>query len=359
MFYVSPTEDDFKLSSYDYFLPRESIAQEPTVPRDESKLLVIFRDGIWNAKFKDVSRFFDADDLLVFNATRVVKTKLIGKKETGGHAEVTVIEKHNDGWLCFVHCKNPKVGLRLIFPNSFVGEIREQKGKHFIIRFNKPLLEYIDAFGKYTLPGYIKQELKDPEMYQTVYSEKPGSLAAPTAGLHFTEELLNSLKNKGVDFAKVYLDVGLGTFEPVTSENILEHEMHYEHYLIDKENLALITDAINSGKRIFAVGTTSVRALESAFSHDHGEMVDERTNLFIYPGYRFHVPYYALITNFHIPKSSLIMLVSAFVGRTRILKIYQYAVEHGYRFYSLGDATMIIDADSKEYLSDFSDFVKI
>ncbi len=340
MFNPKTTKEDLLLESYDYELPKELIAQEAIEPRDASRLLVIFNDGIWHTTFKSIIHFLNQGDVLVMNNSRVLKTKLIGRKATGGRATITLIKKlSSKTWLSFVHCKNPKIGTKLIFfgeNENLNATIIQKDEKRFILEFEKPIEDFLSRYGHYTLPPYIKKELKNEERYQTIYAKEAGSLASPTAGLHFTKTLLDEIKNRGVKIAFVTLNVGLGTFEPVITNNILEHRMHVEQFKVTKEN----AEIINNAKRLIVVGTTSLRVLESLNKID--ETISQ-TGIFIYPGYKFKHKYYGLITNFHLPRSTLIMLVSAIVGRERILKIYKRAVELKYRFFSLGDATFIVD----------------
>ncbi|MEM2032004.1 MAG: tRNA preQ1(34) S-adenosylmethionine ribosyltransferase-isomerase QueA [Candidatus Woesearchaeota archaeon] len=345
MFQPEFSEKDLYLSNYDYVLPKELIAQEPLPERDQSRLLMIFNNGILHTKFTEIVKFFQAGDVLVFNNTRVLKTKLKGKKESGANATITLIEKKDDFcWLCFVHTKNPKVGTKLIFEGNqekLIAEIVSQEENKFVLKFNSEINEFLNNYGSYTLPPYIKKELKEQERYQSIFAKEDGSLASPTASLHFSERIIKELEKKGVKFAYVTLNISLGTFAPVTENYILNHKIHSEIFKITKEN----AEIIKSAKRLFVVGTTSLRVLESLekFEENYGS-----TNIFIYPSYQFKHQYHGLITNFHLPKSTLIMLVSAIVGRERILRIYTRAVELNYRFFSLGDATFIVNDSFRE-----------
>lgn len=356
MFQPEFSEKDLYLSNYDYILPKELIAQEPLPEREQSRLLMIFKNGILHTKFTEIIKFFEPGDVLVFNNTKVLKTKLKGKKESGANATITLIEKKENGnWLCFVHTKNPKVGTKLIFQENnetLIAEIVSQEENKFVLKFNSEINEFLNKYGSYTLPPYIKKELKEQDRYQSIFAKEDGSLASPTASLHFSEKIIKELENKGVKFAEVTLNISLGTFTPVNEEYILNHKMHSEIFKITRENAEIIKNA----KRLFVVGTTSLRLLESL------ETIDENygsTNIFIYPGYKFKHNYNGIITNFHLPKSTLIMLVSAIVGRERILKIYNRAVELKYRFFSLGDATFIVNDNYSENLKISGDFERI
>ncbi|MEM2116075.1 MAG: tRNA preQ1(34) S-adenosylmethionine ribosyltransferase-isomerase QueA [Candidatus Woesearchaeota archaeon] len=340
MFDIPLREEDKYLENYDYKLPRELIAQKPLKERHDSRLLIIFKDCIFHTKFTEILKILNVGDVLVFNNSKVLKTKLLGKKETGGKCEITLIKKIDScTWLCFIHAKNPKIGTRIVFEESnekITAQILASMENKFIVKFEKPVDEYLSKYGKYTLPPYIKNYPLEEERYQTIFAKEKGSLASPTAGLHFSEEILEKLKLKGVRFAFVTLHISLGTFEPVRENNILNHQMHSELFKITKEN----ADIINNAKRLFVVGTTSLRVLESL---ERIEQSYGSTSIFIKPGYSFKHSYHGLFTNFHLPKSTLIMLVSAIVGRERIIRIYQRCIELKYRFFSFGDASFIFN----------------
>jgi S-adenosylmethionine:tRNA ribosyltransferase-isomerase len=339
-----------KTTDFDYFLPEELIAQHPLDKRDDSRLLVIDKDSgkTEHKKFSDIIDYLDENDFLVINSTRVLPARLMGtKKETGAKAEVFLLHpsSEEDTWECLVRPgKKLKEGTIISFgDNFFSGEVlsRTETGGR-IIKFNYKgsFMEAISKIGEVPLPPYIKEKIDDPERYQTVYAKNTGSVAAPTAGLHFTKELFEKIKNKKIEIAEVTLHVGLGTFRPVSADNILEHKMHAEFFTIDNENTAKINNALKNGKRIIAVGTTSTRTLESAVDNKQVVKQEGWTEIFIYPGYEFKATN-ALITNFHLPKSTLLMLVSALAGRENILKAYSEAVQEKYRFFSFGDAMFI------------------
>ena len=349
-----------KTSSFDYNLPQSSIAQTPAEPRDSSRLLVLHRDtGIIEHKiFHDILDYLKPNDLLVLNRTRVIPARIFAKKETGGQVELLLLRRRDElTWEALVGGKGLRVGKLLYVKNGPQTEIIEiLEGSERLIKFSKPIEPYFSKVGHVPLPPYIHDKLIDPERYQTVYSRDVGSAAAPTAGLHFTTQLLDGLKEKGVKIAYVTLHVGLDTFAPVTEEDPEEHKIHTEWCELSQETADLINQTKQNGGRVIAVGTTSVRTLESASSgnRESGIVPDSRfptpnsrisaftgpTSIFILPGYQFKVVD-AMLTNFHLPKSTLIMLVSAFAGREKILETYEMAIKAGYRFYSFGDAMLI------------------
>ncbi len=336
-------------SSYNYYLPEELIAQTPVEPRDSSRLLVYNRknDTIEHKHFYNITDSLQKGDVLVINNTRVLPARLFGYKDTGAKIEILLQKRINlTNWEVIAKpFKRLKEGTIITFNQNLSCEILSKKDYgSCTIKFNyKGVFEqHLSEIGQVPLPPYIHEKLKDKERYQTVYSKIEGSSAAPTAGLHFTSELLNKLKEKGVEIIEVLLHVGLGTFRPVKEENILNHEMHSEYIEMSEENAKKINDAKKEGRRIIAVGTTSVRVLEScADKKNHVIAKKGETNIFIYPSYEFKVVD-ALITNFHLPESTLIMLISAFTGYDQTMKIYNKAVEEKYRFFSFGDAMLIL-----------------
>jgi S-adenosylmethionine:tRNA ribosyltransferase-isomerase len=349
------------INDYDFFLPPNLIAQNPAEKRDESKL---FHVSVENQKFKhmqfrDIHSFFGKNDLLIINNTKVVPARLFGKKESGGKVEILILD-YLEGMesldkkgffecFCLVRAsRRPKVNSKLYITGNLIAEVKEINGKKVKLVFTsqKDVLKEIDLAGELPLPPYIKRENKknfesDKLRYQTVYAKNKGAAAAPTAGLHFTEELLEKIKKNGADFAEITLYVGYGTFSPVECDDIRDHNIHKEKYFIDNENALKINEAIKNGKRIIAVGTTSVRTLE--YACDENGFVksgDGCCDLYIYPGYKFKIVD-SIITNFHLPKSTLLMLVSAFAGFDLIKKAYLEAVEEKYRFFSYGDAMFL------------------
>ncbi len=338
-----------KTSDFDYHLPETSIAQTPAEPRDSSRLLVLHRDSgdVEHRIFRDLSLFLQPNDLLVLNRTRVIPARIFAKKETGGRVELLLLRRRDElTWEALVGGKGLRVGKRVQVDNGPTAEIMEiLEGSERLIKFSEPIEPYFSNVGNVPLPPYIHEKLSDPERYQTVYSRDVGSAAAPTAGLHFTPQLLDELKAKGVKIAYVTLHVGLDTFAPVTEDDPEEHKIHTEWCELPRETADLINQTKQIGGRVVAVGTTSVRTLESAgrLITDNSSLVSaisSPTSIFILPGYQFKIVD-AMITNFHLPKSTLIMLVSAFAGREKILATYNLAIQEGYRFYSFGDAMFI------------------
>ena len=340
-----------KTTDFDYYLPEELIAQDPLEDRSSSRLLVLDREtGETEDKvFTDILSYLEPGDTLVMNDTKVIPARLYGHREgTEGVCEILLLKRmENDNWECLVRPgKKLRTGARIIFGDGSlkgtIAEVKEDGNRIVHFDYEGIFEEILDALGEMPLPPYIKHKLKDKGRYQTVYAKHDGSAAAPTAGLHFTKELLKKIEEKGVNLAFITLHVGLGTFRPVKAEKIEEHEMHSEFYIIDKKTADIINETRRNGRRIVCVGTTSVRTLESAADDDgHIEECSGWTNIFIYPGYRFKIVD-RLITNFHLPKSTLIMLVSALAGRENVLKAYGHAVEEKYRFFSFGDAMFII-----------------
>lgn len=339
-----------KTSDFYYDLPQELIAQTPLDRRDGSRLMVLDKNtgAVKHMHFYDLSSLLRPGDCLVLNDSRVLPARLLGHREPGGGAaEVLLLnDKGDKTWECLVRPgKKMKPGTKLSFGGGLLtAEVTETlEGGNRLVRFHYDgiFLELLEQLGKMPLPPYIKAELQDPERYQTVYSREVGSAAAPTAGLHFTKELLEQIQAMGVSLAYVTLHVGLGTFRPVKEEEITDHEMHSEYCMISKETAETINETRRKGGRVICVGTTSCRTIESWAAED-GTLKESAgwTNIYIYPGYRFKV-LDALITNFHLPESTLVMLVSALAGREHILAAYEEAVREKYRFFSFGDAMFI------------------
>ena len=339
-----------KVSDFNYELPEELIAQHPYDKRDEARLMVLNKseEKIEHKLFKDIIDYLNPGDCLVINDTKVIPARLYGNKDTGAKVEFLLLKRiENDDWEVMVRPGNKlKVGSKATFGNGLLNaEVLEVlQGGNRRIRFTYKGIfnEILDQIGLMPLPPYIKENKKEEnEKYQTVYAKYEGSAAAPTAGLHFTEELLQKIEEKGINIARVTLHVGIGTFRPVKVENVEEHEMHSEHFFIKKEEAEKINKAKESGHRVIAVGTTSCRVLES-ISDENGIVKEEdsNTSIFIYPGYRFKCVD-CLITNFHLPQSTLIMLVSALAGKDFIFKAYKQAVDNKYKFFSFGDAMFI------------------
>ncbi|ENZ9536393.1 TPA: tRNA preQ1(34) S-adenosylmethionine ribosyltransferase-isomerase QueA [Clostridioides difficile] len=339
-----------KTSDFKFDLPQELIAQVPIEDRASSRLMVLDKEtgNIEHKVFRDIIEYLNPGDCLVLNNTRVIPARLIGEKlETGGKIEFLLLKRtEEDTWQALVKPgKRAKVGTKFSFGNGkLIGEVVDlsDEGSR-IIKFHYYGIfeEILDELGNMPLPPYITARLDEKERYQTVYSKHNGSAAAPTAGLHFTEELLNKIKEKGVDIAFVTLHVGLGTFRPVKVEDVLNHKMHSEYYMVSQEAADKINRAKENGKNVICVGTTSCRTIESACNED-GKMKETSgwTEIFIYPGYKFKV-LDKLITNFHLPESTLIMLVSAICGKDNVLNAYNEAVKERYRFFSFGDAMII------------------
>ena len=341
-----------KLEEFDFYLPEELIAQTPLLKRDTSKLLTINRkENTYEHKvFSDIIDYFNPGDTLVLNNTRVMPARLYGqKKDTGAAIEVLLLKnKEHNMWECLVKpAKRIKVGSIVSFGDGIMEaecvKVLDDGFRYFEFKYEGIFQERLDELGTMPLPPYIKERLTDKERYQTVYSKEVGSSAAPTAGLHFTNELLDKIKQKGVNIVYLTLHVGLGTFRPVSVENIEDHDMHSEYYTLDEETANVINETKKNGGRVFSVGTTSTRTLETIARDNDGEIVPASgwTNIFIYPGFEFKCVD-GLITNSHLPKSSLIMLVSAFYNREKVLELYKIAVENKYRFFSFGDAMIII-----------------
>lgn len=339
-----------KVEDFDYYLPEKLIAQTPLEKRDASRLMVLDKETgkIEHKHFYDIINYLEEGDTLVLNDTKVLPARLIGEKEeTKAVIEILLLKNiAGDDWECLVKpARRIKVGTVVTFG---MGKLKakcikeEPEGiRHFSLIYNGILMEILEQLGTMPLPPYIHEKLKDQSRYQTVYAKEIGSAAAPTAGLHFTKKLLGQLKEKGINIAYITLHVGLGTFRPVSVDKVEEHEMHSEYYQMSKETAELLNKTKENNKRIVAVGTTSTRTLETTMTkYNEFRECSGWTNIFIYPGYKFKA-IDALITNFHLPKSTLVMLVSALAGRENILSAYKIAVQEEYRFFSFGDAMLI------------------
>ena len=343
--------EGMNVKDYDYDLPEELIAQDPLEDRSSSRLMVLDRQtgDVEHRHFTDILEYLHPGDCLVINNTKVIPARLFGVKEdTQAKIEVLLLKrKENDIWETLVKPgKKAKPGTKLVFGDGLltaeVVDVVEEGNRMIQFHYDGIFEEILDQLGQMPLPPYITHQLKDKNRYQTVYAKYDGSAAAPTAGLHFTKELLQKVKDMGVDIAEVTLHVGLGTFRPVKVENVLDHHMHSEFYMVSQEAADKINRAKESGHRVIAVGTTSTRTLEAA-ADENGRLHETSgwTEIFIYPGYQFKV-IDALITNFHLPQSTLVMLVSALAGREHVLHAYEIAVKERYRFFSFGDAMLIL-----------------
>ena len=343
--------DGMNVKDYDYDLPEELIAQDPLEDRSSSRLMVLDRQtgDVEHRHFTDILEYLHPGDCLVINNTKVIPARLFGVKEdTQAKIEVLLLKrKENDIWETLVKPgKKAKPGTKLVFGDGLltaeVVDVVEEGNRLIQFHYDGIFEEILDQLGQMPLPPYITHQLKDKNRYQTVYAKYDGSAAAPTAGLHFTKELLQKVKDMGVDIAEVTLHVGLGTFRPVKVDNVLDHHMHSEFYMVSQEAADKINRAKENGHRVIAVGTTSTRTLEAAADENgHLQETSGWTEIFIYPGYQFKV-IDALITNFHLPQSTLVMLVSALAGREHVLHAYETAVKEKYRFFSFGDAMLII-----------------
>lgn len=339
-----------KISEFDYHLPEELIAQTPISQRDTSRLMVLNRktETIEDKHFYDILDYLHSGDILVRNNTKVIPARLYGiKEETNGRVEVLLLkDMGNDIWECLVgNAKIVKLNTTITFGDGSLKaqciEIKEEGIRIFKMIYEGIFYQVLDKLGIMPLPPYIKERLNDPSRYQTVYAKVEGSAAAPTAGLHFTDEILEKVKKKGIEVLDVTLHVGLGTFRPVKVDDVNDHHMHSEFYMIDEVVAEKLNQAKANGQRIISVGTTSTRTLEANYKkYGQFKATQESTNIFIYPGYQFEA-IDALITNFHLPKSTLVMLVSAFANKDYIMKAYHHAVEEKYRFFSFGDCMFI------------------
>ncbi len=340
----------FSLSDFDFELPPERIAQLPLAERAASRLLHVAGNRLIDRQFSDVVELLNAGDVLVFNDTRVLKARFFGQKESGGKVEVLierVLDEHT------VHAqvrasKTPQPGSKIRLAGAFDVIVGPRAGEFFTLSFPSNVFELIEAHGRLPLPPYITHDADefDENRYQTVYSRHPGAVAAPTAGLHFDEALLQKLRDKGIQFAYVTLHVGAGTFQPVRHEDLAQHHMHSEWYTVPQATAEMVAQAKQQGHKVVAVGTTSLRALESASTSGQLQAGSADTRLFITPGYQF-TTVERLITNFHLPKSTLLMLVSAFAGYDEIRAAYQHAIANQYRFFSYGDAMLLSLKDKK------------
>lgn len=343
------------VNDFDYNLPEELIAQTPLQKRSSSRLLVVNRktSELEDKHFYDIIDYLNSNDVLVLNNTKVLPSRIFGKKaDTNAIIEVLLLKEITDYWEVLVRpARRIKVGSIINFNNPttndilFTGEVTNMLEAglcHIKFTYQGIFLNLLEILGQMPLPPYIHEKLNDQTRYQTIYAKDLGSAAAPTAGLHFDDELLHKIKAKGVELIYITLHIGLGTFKPVTAVNVEEHRMHYEAYYMSADAAKRLNEAKGCGKRIISVGTTSTRTLESIYlKYREFKEVSETTDIFIYPGYKFGVVD-ALITNFHLPKSTLIMLVSAFYSKDKILNAYEYAIENKYRFFSFGDAMFII-----------------
>jgi S-adenosylmethionine:tRNA ribosyltransferase-isomerase len=334
----------YALSDYDFDLPPELVAQTPLAERSASRLLHVEQHAFADRAFTDIVDLLSPGDLLVFNNTRVLKARFFGVKETGGKVEA-LVERVLDARTVHAQLrasKSPPPGTRIRLADAFDVVVGERAGEFFTLTFPDDVFDLIEAHGRLPLPPYIEHaaDAHDEERYQTVYAREPGAVAAPTAGLHFDAPLLQRLQQRGVRMAYVTLHVGAGTFQPVRVENLAEHQMHSEWYTISQDTVDAVAETRAAGRSVVAVGTTSLRALESA--SQGGQLVagSADTRLFITPGYRFHTVN-RLITNFHLPKSTLLMLVSAFAGYDTMRAAYRHAIEQRYRFFSYGDAMLL------------------
>lgn len=334
-----------KTEEFNYHLPQKLIAQVPLKNRQDSRLLVYERhsDKIIHSLFINLANFLRPGDLLVINRTKVIPARLFARKKSGGRVEILLLKKMSgQDWEILVGGKKIIAGVELDFSHELSGLIiQDLDGSKRVIHFSNPVEAHFTKYGQMPLPPYIHERLDDPDRYQTVYAQLSGSAAAPTAGLHFTKEIIQQLIAYGVQFAEITLHVGLDTFAPVTEDIVETHKIHTEWCEVSQSTAEIVNRAKAENRRVIAVGTTSVRTLESAAHKDGIQQISGPTGLFIYPGYRFNIVD-GMITNFHLPKSTLIMLVSAFAGRENIMRCYQEAISQKYRFFSFGDAMLIL-----------------
>ncbi|HUH95689.1 MAG TPA: tRNA preQ1(34) S-adenosylmethionine ribosyltransferase-isomerase QueA [Casimicrobiaceae bacterium] len=345
-----PERAGYKLSDFDYALPPELIAQAPAAARTASRLMHVAGAAIKDRKFADLPDLLAPGDLLVFNDTRVIRSRLRGRRETGGRVELLLerIVAPHEAWVQLSASHPPRPGGRLILPGDATATVRERDGRFFLLRFaiDGSLEAYFERWGEVPLPPYIDRAPtpEDSERYQTVYARHPGAVAAPTAGLHFDSTLLLRLSARGIDLAYLTLHVGAGTFQPVETEDLSQHRLHRERFSIPPQTVAAVARTRAAGRSVVAIGTTTLRALESAAIGGELRPGEAETALFVTPGYRFRVVD-RLLTNFHLPRSTLLMLVSAFAGFDCIRAAYAHAVRERYRFFSYGDA-MLLERDS-------------
>jgi len=351
--YKNQEDSIYNLQSYQFELPSDLIAQYPVEPRDQSRLLVLERQTglIKDHIFSDIIDYLESGDTLVLNDTRVIPARLYGYKDSGARVEILLLNQRGKQWEALVRpAKRLKPGSRVRFEGQngveveIMAELNLAGGRLIEFKNCADEMVFIEQMGQMPLPPYINRpaEKSDKQNYQTIYAREKGSAAAPTAGLHFSQELLQHIQDKGINLGFILLHVGLGTFRPVSSEDIREHQMHYEYYQVDERTVNLLNHTRQKGKKIIAVGTTVVRTLETVYNTKHGFTAGEgETNKFIYPGYEIKAVD-RLITNFHLPGSSLIMLVAAFAGYDNTMTAYRHAVENNYRFFSYGDAMLIV-----------------
>jgi S-adenosylmethionine:tRNA ribosyltransferase-isomerase len=329
-----------KLSDYEYHLPKELIAQSFAEPRDSSKLMVIESGYIKHKKFREIIDFFKPGDVLVLNDTKVMSNKIEGKKASGAKCIFLVESTEGGVSKCRIKGSHPRIGNEYSFPNELTCKIEGIENDTYFVRFNTDINEYLDKFGDMPIPFYVKSKIKNQGRYQTEFFKQGKSLAAPTAGLHFTNDLLKAIEKKGILIAKVRLDISFSTFLKVTDENIKKNKLHEEYIEIDELNADIINSRMG---RLIVCGTTSLRTLESC-ADEQGIIIPQRkvTDIFIHPGYKWKTNPEIIITNFHLPKSSLLMMISAYIGIEKLFEAYDMAIREKYRFFSLGDAMMII-----------------
>ncbi|MGN7612671.1 tRNA preQ1(34) S-adenosylmethionine ribosyltransferase-isomerase QueA [Magnetococcales bacterium HHB-1] len=336
----------YTLDDFNYHLPQEQIAQQPTTPRDHCRLLVSDPEQIKDQRFDQLHHLLESGDLLVLNNTRVIPARLLGKKESGGKIEILLLEPIREGmWRAMAKANRKiKIGTVIHFSENFHATMMAREGRlfHVQLKSDKNIDQAIEKHGQMPLPPYIESSglIEDKKNYQTLFARHQGAVAAPTAGLHFTEESFKKLKKKGINTTEITLHVGLGTFQPVQCDDINHHVMHKEWFSISEESAQLINQTKKEGGRIIAVGTTVVRSLESAVEAGKVQARSDYTQLFILPGFNFQV-IDLMITNFHLPRSTLLMLVAAFTGKERLERDYHHAVTENYRFYSYGDAMLL------------------
>lgn len=324
-----------KLSEFNYDLPKELVAHKPVFPKHNSRLMIV-KDKIEHKHFYDILDYLEKGDVLVINETKVKKCRLIGKKSTGAPAEIIIIEElGNKKYKSRIKTKNPRKGLKILV-DGLTFEIISKEKDIFTIRSDKDI-DDLSKIGEFPFPTYIKRNSLKEEEYQPIFAKNKGSVAAPTASLHFTEELLNKIEQKGVKMARITLHIDFGTFLRIAEENVEDHKMHKEYFEVSDR----AAETINKGKRVIAVGTTVLRALEAASKNKVTYPKKTETDIYIYPGYKFQSRTELLITNFHLPKSTLLLLVAGFAGKERITKAYKEAIKEKYRFYSLGDAMLL------------------